>query len=73
MITVSKKNSQVIICFTKEDVDDALTWCAGTEYRVMETDTTEIGWLDGYLEEFAPSYKGNIVIVPSISWTMKGE
>lgn len=72
MITVDKKNGgKAIICFTKEDADTALIWCAGTECRVLEADTIELGWLDDYLGKFAPDYNGNIVIVPNISWTQK--
>ena len=73
MITVDKKNDGkvIIICFTKEDADKALAWCAGTEHIVFEADTIELGWLDGFLGEHAPDYKGNIIIVPNISWTQK--
>jgi hypothetical protein len=73
MITIDKKNGEdtrkITICFTKEEVKEAITYYTGTEYVVLEDDVMNLGWLDdSYIAGRAPNHKGNIIITPNKSW-----
>ena len=75
MITVDRKIGEdarkVTICFTKEDVKEAVRFYTGTNYMVLEDDVMNLGRLDGYIANRTQDYKGNIIITPNHSWAMK--
>ena len=72
MITVDRKigedTRKVTICFTKEDVKQAVRFYTGTEYMVLEDDVMNLCWLDAYIADKARGYKRNIIIMPNKSW-----
>jgi len=68
MITMGKDARKVTICFTKEDVKEAVRFYTGTEYMVLEDDVMNLCWLDAYIADKARGYKGNIIIMPNKSW-----